>query len=318
MKQTNQDKPLIINHFNPESRSQILSHAPLLSSQNLGWKNVNFDYFQYDTYEAPAHQNNHHVIVISYQQYNVERKLDGVFKREHIHPGSVVIIPKKAEHWTAWKEKISFGLFSIPPSALADIAPETVNPDRVELIPAFSKSEPDHLISGIGMAIKHQLETDPHGCSFYVEHLMNAMSAHLLKNYCTIKPKLKNYGDGLSLHKLKLAINYIHDNLDRSITLTELANLVDISQFYFCRLFRESTGVSPYQYVIQQRVTKAQQLISHSTMPLINIAFDCGFSSQSQMTHHFRKLTGMTPKKYRDLAPRGGRTPIPNSVEHFF
>ncbi|MDJ0570770.1 MAG: AraC family transcriptional regulator [Pleurocapsa sp. MO_192.B19] len=136
--------------------------------------------------------------------------------------------------------------------------------------------------------------------------------------YCTIKPKLKNYGDGLPSHKLKLAINYIHDNLDRTITLTELANLVNMSQYYFCRLFGESTGIAPYQYVIQQRVAKAKGLIKHSTMPLADISFECGFSSQSQMTQHFRKLTGMTPKKYRDLAERGGRNLITNSPEHFF
>ncbi len=284
----------------------------------MGWKDVNFDYFQYDGYEAPVHSPDHHSIAVSYKSHNVERKLDGVFKREHHDFGSAVIMPKTVEHWCAWKDKINFVIFSLTPNVLAEIAPETVNPDRVELIPTFAKSEPDPLISGIGMAIKHQLETDPHGCSFYVEHLMNAMSAHLLKNYCSIKPKLKNYGDGLSPYKLKLAIDYIHDNLDRSITLTELANLVDMSQYYFCRLFRESTGIAPYQYVIQQRVAQAKHLIKHSTMSLADITFECGFSSQSQMTQHFRKLTGITPKKYRDLAERGGRNLITNSPEHFF
>ena len=300
MKRDNQDRKLVVNHFNPESRSQILSHEPLLSSQSMGWKNVNFDYFQYDSHEAPTHYPTHHAIIVFDDRYDVEIKLDGVFKREHQNLGSVVIVPKAVEHWAAWKDKINFAIFSIPPSTLANIAPETVNPDRVELIPAFSKSQPDYLIYGINMAIRHQLETDPHGCSLYVEHLMNAMSVHLLKNYCTIQPKLKNYGDGLSSYKLRQAIDYINDNLDRNIKISDIGKQINISQYYFSRLFRESTGVSPYRYVIQQRVAKAKQLITQNQMTLNDIALECGFSSQTQMTLHFRKLTGLTPKKYRD------------------
>ena len=302
MNQSNHNKKLIVNHFNLESQAQVLSYAPLLSSRSLGWKNVNFDYFQCAGYETPIHYPEHHAIAVSYKPHHAERKLDGVFQKEHHSCGSVIVVPKTVEHWSAWKNQVNFVLFSITPSALATIAPETVNPDRVELIPTFAKSQADHLIASIGIAIKHQLETDPNGCSFYIEHLMNAMSAHLLKNYCTIKPTLKNYGDGLSRNKLKQVVNYINDNLDRNIALNELANLIDISPYYFCRLFRKSTGTTPYQYVIQRRVTKAKQLIKHSKMSLADITFECGFSSQSQMTQHFHKLTGITPKKYRDRA----------------
>ena len=303
MKINNQDRRLIINHFNPESRSQILSYEPLLSSHNLGWKNVKFDYFQCGSYETPTHCPEHHAIAVAFKHYSkVERNLDGVFRKEHQHPGSVVIVPKEVEHWVAWKGNISFALFSIPPQELAEIAPETVNPEKVELMPTFGESEPDHLISSIGVAIKQQLETDPYGCSFYVEHLMNAMCAHLLKHYCTIKPNLKNYDSGLSLYKLKQAIDYINDNLNNDITISDIANQVNISPYYFSRLFRKSTGFSPYRYVIQQRIAKAKQLIKQTGMTLADIALNCGFSSQTKMTLHFRKLTGLTPKKYRDIA----------------
>ena len=102
------------------------------------------------------------------------------------------------------------------------------------------------MIYCISTAIKHQIETDPHNCSFHVEYLMNALYIHLLKNYCTVKPKLKNYRNGLSAQKTKLIIDYIDDNFDSNITLIELANLVNISQYYFCRLFRKSIGITPY------------------------------------------------------------------------
>ncbi|MEO1672235.1 MAG: AraC family transcriptional regulator, partial [Cyanobacteria bacterium J06631_2] len=79
-----------------------------------------------------------------------------------------------------------------------------------------------------------------------------------------------------------------------------VARLIDVSQYYFCRSFRTSMGVSPYKYVIQQRIAKAKNLIASSKLPLAEIAYDCGFSSQSQMTQHFRKCVGVTPKVYRN------------------
>ena len=69
---------------------------------------------------------------------------------------------------------------------------------------------------------------------------------------------------------------------------------------YFCRMFSASTGISPYQYVLKQRVAKTKDLLKNSKLPLADIAYECGFSSQSQMTQHFRKQVGVTPKVYRN------------------
>ena len=297
MKQT---KLIKVNHFDSRSRSQILSRIPLLSSKNLDWQGVKFDYYQHDSNESPTHTTEHHVLCLVIDKVESERKLNGVYQREKQNYGSVIIVPAKVEHWTAWKSTGRFILLSFTPQVLAKIAPETIYTDKIELLPTFAKPEPDRVITSIGMGIKQQLESDPDDCDFYVEHLKNALLAHLLKNYCTVKHSLKNIGNGLPPYKLKQAINYINDNLDQQIKLNDIAELVDISQYYFCRLFHDSTGVSPYKYVIQQRVARAKNLIKNSKLSLVDIAYECGFSSQSQMTQHFRKCVGVTPKVYRN------------------
>ena len=296
----NTDRLLKINHFDPYSRQQVLPHAPLLSSKNLALEGVNFDYYHYDSHETPFHKQEHHVISIPYAQINTTRRLNGICREEFQNHGSVCVIPADAEHWCAWEKPGKFAVISIQPDILAKLAPESINPDKIELIPAFSKPEPDPLIAIISMAVKQQLESDPSGCEFYVEHLFNALCAHLVKNYCSLAPQFKEFNGGLAPYKLKQAIEYINDNLDRPIKLKDVAKLIDISQYYFCRLFHESVGVSPYQYVIQQRVAKAKVLIENSQLPLVDISYECGFSSQSQMTQHFRKLMGITPKVYRN------------------
>ena len=301
MNQNNSQQPIVVNlsQFKAQSPSND-QRAPLLSSHGLGWKNINFNYFRYGNCETPVHVLKDHAIGLILDRGQVERKLGAVYRCESASIGSVAIIPAQLEHWSAWDVVGRFALISVSPQAIAKIDPDTVNPDSIELIPTFATSKPDSLIHGIGMAIKHHLETNFSDGNFYIEHLANAISAHLLQHYCTKKIKLKDYTNGLASFKLKQAIAYINDNLDQSILLNDIAQELDLSQYYFSHLFRKSTGISPYHYIIQQRVKKVQRLLINTQMPLVDIALACGFSSQSQMTMHFRKLTGMTPKKYRN------------------
>ena len=123
---------------------------------------------------------------------------------------------------------------------------------------------------------------------------------HLLRHYAIRQFNFQDYCEGLPPYKLRRAIDYINDNLDCPIKLKDIAQLLNLSQFYFCHLFKKSTGVAPYKYVIVQRVKRAKQLIKQSKLSLSDIAYECGFSSQSQMTQHFRKCVGVTPKVYRN------------------
>ena len=293
-------KPIVVNLAEFEQREPDDKFAPLLSSHKLGWKNVNFDYFHYGNCETPVHVMEHHTIGLILDRGKVERKLDGVYRLETTTKGSVTVIPALVEHWSAWNIIGRFAMLSVWPKAIAEIAPDTVNPDSIELVPTFAKAKPDRLIYGIGMAIKHHLETNSDDGGFYIEHLTNTISAHLLQHYCTKKIYFKEYSGGLASAKLEQAIEYINDSLEENIKLQDIAQELDISQYYFSHLFRESVGISPYRYVIQQRVEKAKQLLIDTEMSIAEIALACGFNSQSQMTLHFRKLTGTTPKKYRN------------------
>jgi AraC family transcriptional regulator len=98
------------------------------------------------------------------------------------------------------------------------------------------------------------------------------------------------------------SLDYIDRHLAEKITLEAIAKHCHISVFYFCSQFAQIMHVSPYQYILQQRVQKAQQLLETTTLPLCEIALLCGFSSQSQMCQHFRKSAKLTPKSYRKLA----------------
>ncbi|AFY56850.1 transcriptional regulator containing an amidase domain and an AraC-type DNA-binding HTH domain [Rivularia sp. PCC 7116] len=101
------------------------------------------------------------------------------------------------------------------------------------------------------------------------------------------------------LHQLQQILDYIDAHLDKDIKLADLARLLDISQFHFSHLFKQSIGMSPYQYLLQQRVERAKLLLKQKDRLIVDIALECGFSSHSHLSRKFRQLTGITPKQYR-------------------
>ncbi len=86
------------------------------------------------------------------------------------------------------------------------------------------------------------------------------------------KRNIRTYRGGLPQHKLIGVTDYINDRLDRELSLYELAAIAQLSPYHFSRAFKQSTGISPHHYVIQQRVERTQKLLLQGKMNLAEIA----------------------------------------------
>lgn len=96
-------------------------------------------------------------------------------------------------------------------------------------------------------------------------------------------------------------IDYIYAHIKERITIEDLAAHTSLSASYLSRLFKEEVGISVSDYIREKKVEKAQNLLKFCDYSLIEIANYLSFSSQSHFIQSFKKLVGMTPKKYRDL-----------------
>jgi len=124
---------------------------------------------------------------------------------------------------------------------------------------------------------------------------------------------------GLAPWQARALKTHIETHLDVALRTKELAKLVQLSSFHFCRVFRVSFGNSPHGYVTRRRVERAQGLILTTKLPLGQIAVDCGFADQAHFTKLFRRLTGESPGEWRrvraDASLEGdpGREPMNSS-----
>ncbi|MEO1353266.1 MAG: AraC family transcriptional regulator [Cyanobacteria bacterium J06635_15] len=169
---------------------------------------------------------------------------------------------------------------------------------QFDLSPQFSLTDP--FLEAILRQFSQEMDTASSLDRLYVDSLSNTLFVHLLQRYATRKKEIPQYEEGLSRHQLRRAIDYIESHLEQDIKLADIAQLLGMSQYYFCRLFRQSMGVSPYKYVIQQRIGQAKRLLRRQQhMPIAEVALECGFANQSALNKHFRNLTGTTPKTYR-------------------
>lgn len=110
---------------------------------------------------------------------------------------------------------------------------------------------------------------------------------------------------GLSPIQLNAVLTYIEAHLGEPLGISALATQANLSVYHFCRLFKRTTGVSPYQYILSQRVERAKALLPDANLSLATVALSCGFASQSHLTRHFRRATGSTPRAYRESHFRG-------------
>jgi AraC-like DNA-binding protein len=104
---------------------------------------------------------------------------------------------------------------------------------------------------------------------------------------------------GLPAARLKRVLAFIDAHLDENITLVELARSANMSVYYFATLFRRSTGFSPHRYILHRRVLRARELLRNTSLSVLDVSLDLGFQHQNNFARAFRRVTGMTPTRFR-------------------
>lgn len=278
-----------------ESRRSILPIPPVISSHKAGWENIYLEYYQLPAFEIPAHYQSNYTVVIHLHCLQVNRRLGECFKVENIKLGDIAVIPPGVIHACTTTQKSEFIILILSSKLISEAKSKDFQEEIVEVIPHFAK--PDPLIHQIGVALKATLASNATYSYSYAESMATALAAHLVQNYSVHKKQRSGCCKGLPLSKLLKVNQFIFNNLAEDLLIGSMASEIGMSKYHFARLFKESTGMSPYQYLIKCRIERAKILLQDKTARISEVASTVGFSDQSQFTRHFKRLVGATPQE---------------------
>ena len=270
----------------------------VLSSVGTKWNDVMVEQHHFPTGELVDVMYKRHVVAINIgRSFTTEFEKDGRFQRAR---GAICFLPSHQPFSSRLKaERGVFAnllILALDPVFVSRVAEKLeFDTDRIELIEQRRSADPT--LHYIAMALRAGVQSGDALDRMYGEGLSTALAAHLLREYgaATLKPKIGN--GGLTREKLLRAVEYIQNQLDTELTVSGIAHAVGMSPNYFGKLFKESTGQAPHQFVVEARVKKAKELLTTGKFNISEAAHQVGFVDQSHLTRHFKRVFGLPPKR---------------------
>jgi AraC family transcriptional regulator len=176
-----------------------------------------------------------------------------------------------------------------------DFVKEVLEVNEFTFVPQFNLNDP--FLAEIATKLSTVCSDDIFAEKIYAESLGVACIEHLAKTYRG--PKDVYFPKGkLNPYQLKQVVDFAHSYMQFNIGLHEMAGLVHLSPYHFGRLFKQTVGKSPYQFILQLKIDCAKKLIKQNTGPISEIAYQLNFSDQSHFSNAFRKATGISPRQF--------------------
>lgn len=150
-------KPIHHERIDEQSLVPRLSHAPVLSNQQIDWQGLNFLEFNHPSYGAGEYIQKYHSVAISLSKGAFqELMIDGRSYSSIWNTGEVVIVPAESTRSVAWSGNLAFAALTFAPKLISEVASELIEPTMVELIPQLAT--PDPLIYQMALSLKQDVE----------------------------------------------------------------------------------------------------------------------------------------------------------------
>ncbi|WP_453967547.1 helix-turn-helix domain-containing protein [Amorphus sp. MBR-141] len=262
----------------------------------------------FDTRGHPDHQPCH-VIALRLKGALVQRIDDSAHRAERLRPNGFSVHPAHRDLRFVATSSIRFAHLYVTEPFFRRVASGLGAPkadfgtviqiDRVMY-------EDDEITGAVKAYITRAFDGGDRPTRFEMESRANLIALRLLQRHWFRQQAPRSPGGEMAPWQVRRICTHLEQNLDRTVSLEELSELVDRSAEHTCRAFRRTTGVPPLRWQAQKRMEVACRLLIDTDASLTSIAQQVGYAGQSAFGAVFRKLLGVSPGRYRSLATEGG------------
>jgi AraC family transcriptional regulator len=276
-----------------------LGPAPQLTSALLDWRGFRLEQHRIASFDSKNVVWLRHVILLQQGSAITVEFMDGEdYVPKRILPGRVSLRPSQTRTSARCGELTEFVVLSLDPAFLNAACGDWIDTKGLTL--TLQHGIEDRFIEGVCLALRDEVLHHGRSGRLYSEMLATSLAVHLVARYGHQSNGRAERTQGLPPTKVRQAMDYIQGHIQADLSLHDIAKAVALSPFHFARVFKRATGLSPHQYVLQQRVERGRQLLLRSDRTLASIAVEAGFCDQSHFTLHFRRVHGVPPKVYAE------------------
>lgn len=285
--------------FGDRLRAQAVSFVRTLRNTSIAATEVRADNPEHGI-SAPLTQEDAFLVAVMLRDYPVHKYFEGgqIAGETTLKTGQTVLYDVKRNPQFVINNPFHSVHFYFPRAALNLIA-EGAEARRIEELrykPGAGVDDP--VMKGLVGSLLPAFEHPEQASRLFVEHVALAVGTHAAKTYGGLELVMPSRG-GLAPWQLKRAEETLAADLDGDVSLADVANDCGLSASHFSRAFRQSTGLSPHQWLLQRRVDTAKNLLPDHELSLSDIALACGFADQSHFTRVFARLIGISPGAWR-------------------
>jgi AraC family transcriptional regulator len=213
-----------------------------------------------------------------------------------VRPGLVAVIPAGHDGtYDASGSEVSN--IVLGRDRLAESAEQFGSMRPIELV--YALSAPDPKLYAIMDLLSAEAELGSASSRLFVEQLLDLICTQLLRAHSAFSLPGAVQTRGLAPWQIKRVTSYMRDHLADDIGLQELADLVNLSRFHFCRAFRIGTGFTPHEWLTRLRVDEARKLLREPALSVTSVALAVGYQSHSAFSAAFRRSVGVSPTEFR-------------------
>ncbi len=282
----------------------IYPEPPLLDSAHAAPSRarrlLTLEYFEADPASMPCEVFAQHHVVLNLNPHihRVENWRGDEHHDYRMQQYDVVVTPAGLRSGWRWYAKSQVIVITLEPEALEAFAEREVGvlltTQQLHDQPRFN--DPD--ICAAGLMLRDALMSPQMGSDVMFESFARIFLVKLIQQYGQ-RHLAPDFAAGFTAAHYKRVLDHVREAFGRTITLEELASAAGLSAAHFSRLFKNTIGQTPMQFVTAFRLEQARAMLADRPRPLADIAMACGFADQAHFTRVFKKEQGTTPRAYR-------------------